>query len=239
VLTPLLCLSVQKTAWLPYHQRLLRFWAETFCRLAGIHIELINQHYFSADETYVFCGNHFSSFDNLTISLLLKQPFTVIGLVKTTHLPIYGYLFRKTHIIINRKCNKSKRRAFWEALRILKEGRSMIISPEGGIRSLNPPQIYYPFEDGAFVLAIKSQRPIVPFTLHTNYKILPEFPLRFIHRHPMVAEFHEPISTIGLTMGDVQNLKEKTYRTIQAALYHPPGQLTTMNTRKHEIINTD
>jgi 1-acyl-sn-glycerol-3-phosphate acyltransferase len=172
------------------------------------------------------------------MSLLVKQPFAVIGLAETARLPIYGYLFRKTHIIIDRKCNKSKRRAFWEALRMLKEGRSMMISPEGGIRSLDPPRIHYPFENGAFVLAIKSQRSIVPFTLHTNYKILPEFPLRFIHRHPMVAEFHEPISTIGLTMDDVQNLKEQTYQTIQDALDRPNVQSKVLTKKKYESIKS-
>ncbi len=94
----------------------------------------------------------------------------------------------------------------------------MMISPEGGIRSLTPPAMHYPFEDGAFVLAIKSQRPVVPFTLHTNYRILPEFPLRCIHRYPFIAEFHDPISTVGMTMANVGELKEQTYQIIQTAL---------------------
>jgi 1-acyl-sn-glycerol-3-phosphate acyltransferase len=200
----------------------MRFWAEAFCFVAGIKVDIRNSQKFSTAESYVFCGNHFSSFDNLSVLLLLRQPYTVIGLAQTAALPIFGYFFRKVHLTIDRECNQSKKRAFWKSLRMLREGRSILISPEGGIRSLTPPTLFYPFEDGAFVLAIKSKRPIVPFTLHTNYRIVPEFPLRFIHRHPLIAEFHDPIPTAGMTMADVAKLKEQTYQTIQAALNSTP-----------------
>jgi 1-acyl-sn-glycerol-3-phosphate acyltransferase len=73
------------------------------------------------------------------------------------------------------------------------------------------------FKDGAFRAAIEKQIPIVPVTIPYNWIILPadQFLLRW---HPLKVIFHEPIETTGLTLQDVDALKEKVFRIIDEEL---------------------
>jgi 1-acyl-sn-glycerol-3-phosphate acyltransferase len=93
-----------------------------------------------------------------------------------------------------------------------------MIFPEGGIVSKAIPQMRHPFKDGAFIMAIQQQVPIVPITLLTNYQILPDVPKVRMHRYPLRAVIHPPIATTGLTQEDVETVKEQTYQIIQNEL---------------------
>lgn len=74
------------------------------------------------------------------------------------------------------------------------------------------------FVDGAFKMAIQQQVPVVPVTLLTNYKILPdETPIR-LSRYPMKAIVHEPLVTVGLGQEDVMTLKNNCFEVIDRAL---------------------
>ena len=67
-------------------------------------------------------------------------------------------------------------------------------------------------------MAIQQQVPIVPVTLLTNYRILPDkSPIRF-HWHPLRAVVHPPIETTGMTQEDVERLKQETYQVIHSEL---------------------
>jgi 1-acyl-sn-glycerol-3-phosphate acyltransferase len=92
---------------------------------------------------------------------------------------------------------------------------------EGGIITRKPPQLAQTFKDGAFLMAIQNQVPIVPITLLNNHQILWDEQL-ILSRLPIRAVVHEPISTIGLKTSNLAELKEKTWNIIQNELnkYH-------------------
>jgi 1-acyl-sn-glycerol-3-phosphate acyltransferase len=199
--------------------RINYYWCKLFCFFSGISIEVHREFEQKENETYIYCGSHFSPIDNFTINLLVESNFVVIGDTKIGDLPLYGYMFRKLHILVDRKNQDSRNKALLKAIRMLKQGRSIIMSPEGGIASRNPPNLYHPFEDGAFIMAIHLQLPIVPMTSTTTYKILPDvkkYPR--IHRKPFKATIHKPIETKGMTMDDLEHLKEITYNIMNEGL---------------------
>jgi len=100
---------------------------------------------------------------------------------------------------------------------------SVALFPEGTIPKHDNPKLI-PFKDGAFRIAIEKQVPIVPVTLPHNWKILPDDGKWLIHRHLMKLIIHEPIETTGMTLEDVDKLKEKTYQIIHEELKkHNPG----------------
>ena len=130
-------------------------------------------------------------------------------------------MFRKLHIQVNRESSQSRVGSLSKAIKTLAQGRSIVIYPEGGIRTKKPPQMHT-FMDGAFKMAIQQQVPVVPVTLLTNYKILPDEGKLRLYRNPLRAVVHEPLSTIGLTQADTTALKEKCFQIIDETLreYH-------------------
>lgn len=87
--------------------------------------------------------------------------------------------------------------------------------PEGGIISKNIPQMFHPFKDGAFIMAIGNKVPIVPITFVNNYKVMPGVKLNW--GTPEVV-IHAPISTENKTNEDIDSLKEEVFQIIQRTL---------------------
>jgi 1-acyl-sn-glycerol-3-phosphate acyltransferase len=210
--------------------QLHRNWVKIFLKASGIKMRI--DWYFEPqpNKGYVYCGNHFSSFDNFSMYNIIPNQFKTIGLEEIGKLPLYGRIFTKMHILINRNSNTSKQKGLLEAMKCLDNGQSIVIAPEGGIRSLSPP-LMAPFEDGAFILAIKKQVPIVPFLLETNHRILPEFPQKYIYRHTCEVTILPALSTRGMSIADVSKLKERVFEMMQEVLGKEAEQHANLNTR--------
>lgn len=161
---------------------------------------------------YIFCPNHFSYLD---IAALGLNPINAIFVGKNDmeKIPLFGFMYRKLHITVDRSKLKSRMQTILKSLQAIDEGKSLVIFPEGGILSKNPPKMA-PFKDGAFRAAIEKQIPIVPVSLPNNWIILPDQqPLR-LQRGLIHAIFHEPIETKGYTLDQVEELKSKVFEII-------------------------
>jgi 1-acyl-sn-glycerol-3-phosphate acyltransferase len=97
------------------------------------------------------------------------------------------------------------------------EGKSLVIFPEGGILTKHAPAMIK-FKDGAFRIAIEKQIPIVPVTIPNNWIILPDQEPLLLRWGLMKVIFHEPIDTKGITLKDVDTLKDQAYSTIHTEL---------------------
>lgn len=222
LLYPSIFICLQKESWKVFAHKLNFIWCSLFCILAGIKVEINREFTPNPKEVYVFCGSHFSPIDNFTIYLLVKNFFSVLGDKAIGELPLYGYMFRNLNIVVDRKDQQSRNKAMLQAIRVLRSGRSIVISPEGGIASRKPPKLFYPFEDGAFILAIHQQIPIVPLTSTTTYKMVPDVLNPLIYRVPFKATIHKPIETKGMTMDDLERLKEMTFKVMNEGLGNAP-----------------
>ena len=134
-------------------------------------------------------------------------------------IPLFGFMYKRMHITVDRQNLKSRYKALNEAAEMLDEGRSLAIFPEGGILTKEPPKLV-PFKDGAFRLAIEKQVPIVPVTLPFNWIILPDDGKLMINKRDgkVKAIFHEPIETKGMVIKDIKLLKERTFGIIEKEL---------------------
>lgn len=218
LLFPFTFLFLQRESWKPYAHKINAIWGHIFFFLAGIKIEVDYQYQPDPKRTYVFCANHFSYIDIASMGVIIPNYYAFVGKHGVKKVPLFGYMFSKLHIQVNREKANSRAYSLTKSIKTLRSGRSVVIYPEGGIKSTNPPQMHRPFKDGAFKMAIQEGVPIVPVTLLTNHRILPDvLPLR-LHRHPIKAIVHPPIDTRGLTQNDLEWLKEKTFTIIDEAL---------------------
>ena len=168
-------------------------------------------------KAYVYCANHFSYLDIAVAAVIVPGLYAFIGKIGVRKLPLFGYMYAKLHVMVDRSSTQSRAYSLAKCMRTLAQGRSIVIFPEGGITAPAPPQMH-PFKDGAFTMAIQQQVPIVPLTLVNNYRILPDSKPFRVNWEPVQVVFHEPIPTTGLTPGDVDSLRERTYRVIEKEL---------------------
>lgn len=184
----------------------------------GMSVKVVYEENLKKKKSYVFCPNHTSALDILSVPLI-NENFTFVGKNEISKIPLFGYMFRKLHITVDRESMKSKYKTITSSIEAIKQGKSILIFPEGGIVNPNPPHMAK-FKDGPFRIAIESGVPIVPVTIPYNWIILPDENVRKFNKKGAVVKLivHKPIETAGLTLNDLVDLKSKTFSCISEEL---------------------
>jgi len=192
-----------------------RWWARLLFLLVFIPFNVIYRQRLDPRQRYVFCPNHFSYLDIPAMGLIHENA-VFVGKNDMEKIPLFGFMYRKLHITVDRASLKSRVNTIRQSLEAVDQGKNLVIFPEGGIITLKDP-VMARFKDGAFRIAIEKQIAVVPVTIPYNWIILPpdQFLLRW-HRLRMIV--HEPISTEGLTLDDVDTLKARVFDVIHTEL---------------------
>ena len=218
LLFPAMYVFLQREAWKPYAHYCNRLWGKLFFPLIGMPVKVTHEFRPNPHQTYVFCANHFSYLDIAAMGLILENYYAFVGKSDVKKVPLFGYMFAKLHIQVDRNDPGSRTKSLQRSLKALQRGRSVVIFPEGGIRAEQPPKMHQPFQNGAFVMAIEQQVPIVPISLLNTYRRLPDRTKIRLHPGSVRAIIHAPISTLGLTQDDAPALKERVFQVIDQAL---------------------
>lgn len=167
---------------------------------------------------YIICANHTSNLDITAIILLLKRNYVFFGKEELLHNFVTGIYFRTIDIPVNRESKMSAFRAFKKAEEKLKEGKSVVIFPEGMISEHYPP-VLQPFKNGPFRLAIEQGVQILPVTICNNWNLMWDDGKRYGTR-PGICDIavHAPIDTKSLVADDADELKNKVYEIINNKL---------------------
>lgn len=193
-----------------------RWWAKLFFPAIFIPYKIEYRSDLDPKRQYIFCANHFSYLD---IASMGFNPINAIFVGKNDmeNIPLFGFMYRKLHITVDRTSLKSRMKTIKRSLQAIDEGKSLMIFPEGGIATKHPPHMVK-FKDGAFRVAIEKQIPIVPVTIPFNWIILPDHPVLLLKRRLMKVIYHEPIDTREYTIDRVEELKEKVFSVINLEL---------------------
>ncbi len=223
---PFLHLFGSKPKWHTYASKLNYAWAWLFFCMSFLPYRVVGKAQVPKNKPCVYCANHASWLDIVMMGLVVRGDYKFMGKDSLAKIPLFGSMFSKLHIMVNRESKISSFKAFLKAKEALQNGQSIVIFPEGGIKG-EPPNLNE-FKDGAFRLAVEAQVPIVPITLLDTWRIVSK---RFQTAwHTSKAIVHEPISTTGLTAQDVPNLQQKTYQIIENTLkahHNTPIQAST------------
>lgn len=215
VLFPILLVSILKESWYPYFFKLARFWAKFILTGMGFVWKIEREEIPETDKSYMFVANHTSMADIMLMLVSVKNPFVFVGKKELAKIPLFGFFYKRTCILVDRNSEKSRKGVFLRAQRRLKQGLSICIFPEGGVPEEHI--VLDTFKDGAFRLAINHQIPIVPMTFLDNKK---RFSYTFFSGGPgkMRVKIHPFIETKGLTIQDTKLINEKTRKLILKTL---------------------
>jgi 1-acyl-sn-glycerol-3-phosphate acyltransferase len=191
----------------------------------GFKIEVKKEAEVIYGKSYMFVANHTSMTDIMLMLAVEKNPFVFVGKKELTKIPLFGYFYKRTCILVDRSSTKSKKEVFNRAQQRLNSGLSICIFPEGGV--YNDCELICEFKNGAFRLAIEHQIPIVPMTFADNLKRLPYDFLSGGSPGKMRVTIHNQINTKGLDLLSKNNLRDQTRLLIYNELkkYHSEKKL--------------
>jgi 1-acyl-sn-glycerol-3-phosphate acyltransferase len=206
VLFPLLIISILKESWYPFFFKLARIWAKGVLIGMGFYTKIVQEQKIEDHKSYMFIANHTSMTDIMLMLVTIKNPFVFVGKKELAKLPLFGFFYKRTCILVDRSSQKSRMEVYNRAQKRLNQGLSICIFPEGGV----PPEdiILDEFKDGAFRLAIEHQIPIVPITFYDNKKRLS---YTFFSGSPgiMRVRIHSFLETKEITNNFKKRIKEK------------------------------
>lgn len=190
--------------------RAFRLWMGVFLPVVGCPVRRSGKHHFKKGENYIVVTNHNSLVDIPVSSPWIPGPNKTLAKIEMSRIPIFGVIYKAGSILVNRKDENSRKKSFMQMQQVLEHGMHLCLYPEGTRNKSNTPiQRFY---DGAFIAAVKAQKPIIPGLIFNTGRILPHDKKLWARPLPIRFDFLEPIPTVGLTNKDIPQLKEKVHR---------------------------
>jgi len=207
VLFPFILFTILSEKTYSLFFKIARLWARVILIGMGFRYSIKGTENFEEGKSYMLVANHTSMTDIMMMLLAVKNhPFVFVGKKELVNIPIFGFIYKRVCILVDRENSKSRFAVFERAQKRIQQGLSICIFPEGGVPDESI--LLDEFKDGAFRIAIEHQLTIVPITFYDNKK---RFSYTFFSGSPgkMRAKIHPPIETIGKTMDDKLHIKQQ------------------------------
>lgn len=207
IMFPFLVVSILKEKWYPYFFVMARIWAKFILFSSGFYYKIEREESLEPNKSYMFVANHTSMTDIMLMLAVVENPFVFVGKKELSKIPLFGFFYKRTCILVDRNNAKSRLEVFDLAQKRLNQGLSICIFPEGGVPN-DESIMLDEFKDGAFRLAIEHQISIVPITFADNKK---RFSYTFFSGSPglMRVKTHFQIPTIGIELSNKKEVKDK------------------------------
>lgn len=176
-----------------------------------IRIEVIGKENI-INEPFVVYANHKSNMDPILLYYSMKKVCSAIGKKSLFKNPVMQ-LVAKTYgaIPLDRENDREAAKSIVTAIKSVKNGLSMIIFPEGGIKSRDTDEMVN-LRAGAYKLAVKSLAPILPVSIinSSNIKnkgLMKKLTVKIIFHKPIYKEEYEGLNTteLGLHVEEIIN----------------------------------
>jgi 1-acyl-sn-glycerol-3-phosphate acyltransferase len=191
-----------------------KVWMSVYLPLVFCPVIRKGKRHFEKGKNYVVVINHNSLADIPVSSPWIPGPNKTLAKVEMARIPIFGVIYRAGSVLLDRKKEASRRESFVKMQQMLDLGLHLCLYPEGTRNKTDKPlQTFY---DGAFITAIRSQKPIIPALIFNTKRIYPAAKSKFwATPMPIHIHFLEPVSTEGLTLSDIAALKERIHQTME------------------------
>lgn len=182
--------------------------------IAGVRVRAIGRENIPP-AACLFMANHTSALDPLAVFISIPRRIAFLAKQELFRVPLFGLAMRRARFIsVDRTDRKSAASSAGRAVSQLGDGDSVLIYPEG-TRSFDGRLL--PFRRGAFRIAIRAARPVVPVTVIGAEEILARGK-RWIRPGEIVVHFHPAIEVSSYRQTDREQLMQRVRAAIAAAL---------------------
>lgn len=190
-----------------------RIWMGLFLPLVGCPVTRKGKRHFKKGANYVVVLNHNSLVDIPVSSPWIPGANKTLAKAEMARIPVFGIIYKAGSVLVDRKSGRSRIESYGKMQQMLEKGLHLCLYPEGTRNKTKEP--LQPFHDGAFTIAIKTQKDIIPGLIFNTGRIFkPEDKNR---ARPMRIHIHflEPVSTQGLTLADTAVLKQQVHHLME------------------------
>lgn len=165
-------------------------------------------------KTYVIVANHQSMADIIML-YQLKAQFKWVAKESLFKVPFLGWCMSLArHIKLERGNLASIKKVYREAADWLRQDMSVLFFPEG---TRSETDKMNEFQNGAFKLAIREKKPVLPVLIRGTRGVLPKHSREFAHDIHCIVKVLPSIDTFNLGPGDFEILKDRTRAKMEAA----------------------
>jgi 1-acyl-sn-glycerol-3-phosphate acyltransferase len=188
-----------------------RLWGKIQLRTTGTRAQIRGLEHIAPEKSYILVSNHQSTFDIFALLGYLPIQFRWTAKAELFHTPFMGWaMSRIGYIPIERSSPKKAYRSMLRAAEVVRKGTSVIIFPEG---TRSPDGNLQPFKKGVFLLALKSQAPILPITIQGTSKIMRKGDWR-IYPGQVSIQIDPSIETAGTPAEKEEQLSQRVRSTL-------------------------
>lgn len=212
VLFPFILATILSEKTYPLFFKIARLWSKIILIGMGFNYSIEGDEVFEDGKSYMLVANHTSMTDIMLMLIAVKNhPFVFVGKKELAKIPIFGFIYKRVCILVDRSNSKSRYAVFERAQKRIHQGLSICIFPEGGVPEEHI--VLDEFKDGAFRIALEHSLPIVPMVFFDNKK---RFSYTFFSGSPgkMRAKIYPIIETKGKTLEDKNALKQQVREII-------------------------
>ncbi len=171
LLYPFFVFFFQRKRFFPHALHLQRLWAKWLSFSMGLKVNVVGREHIPDGQGFIFTPNHTNFLDIILAYDWVPGYFHFMAKGSLARIPLFGILFKNTHIPFDRRDPRQSTRAFVRAYQDVCAGTHLVLFPEG---TQNPkPGTLLPFKEGAFHLAGKANKPVIPVVYCNNLERLP------------------------------------------------------------------
>ena len=152
-------------------RRISIVWIRVFLFLVGCRLKVVGKENFEKGKVYVVTSNHNSFLDVPVLTPFVPGPNKTIAKIEMSRIPIFGLVYKRGSILVDRKDKESRKKSFLQMIQVIQKGMHMCIYPEGTRNKTSQP--LKEFHDGAFRLAMDTQKDSITTLIFNTKKILP------------------------------------------------------------------
>ncbi|MGC4057803.1 MAG: lysophospholipid acyltransferase family protein [Chitinophagaceae bacterium] len=187
-------------------------WMNVFMPLVFCPVRRKGTGYFEPGKNYVVVCNHNSFIDIPVSSPWIPGANKTLAKVEIAKVPLFGLIYKTGSILVDRESEKSRKESFTAMRETLRMGLHLCLYPEGTRNKTNEP--LQEFQDGAFVVAIREQKPVMPALIFNTGKILPHQYGFWGRPCPVELHFLPPVETAGMSLKELPALKAQIWQTM-------------------------
>lgn len=213
LVAPALIIVARTNPASPAMDRIAAAWARVWMIGLGLHPDVEFDTPIPGG-SYVVVGNHQSNLDPMCHYLAFPSPLRFLAKKELYGVPVFGPAIRAAGMIEVDRSRPSMDAINEQVDETVARGRSIIVYPEGHRSTTGE---LGPFKKGAFVIAIQTGLPVVPVAISGTHAIWAPG-AKLMHPGPIHLHFGEPIPTAGMTLDDVEPLRDRARKWIAEKL---------------------
>ena len=188
-------------------------WADPLCR-----VKVSGQSHIKKNKGYVLVSNHMSLADIVCLYCLGKH-FKWVAKASLFKIPFFGWTMSLLNYIpLRRGEHGSIRDSFQEAQKWLEKDISVLIFPEG---TRSRTGMLGEFKNGAFKLALRTGKPIVPIVIRGTVEALSKGKATVAVKVDLSAKVLPPVDLSPFEPDNYEDLKTKVWNLMNEELTRP------------------